>query len=66
MGLETRIRATYGDEETYTAPRELIDESEATVGLEKARRAVALAEEIYNEMTGPPASRPDGPDATSE
>ncbi len=66
MGLETHIRATYGDEETYTAPWELIDESEATVGLEKARRAVALAEEIYNEMTGPPASRPDGPDATGE
>ena len=66
MGLETHIRATYGDEEHYTPPWELIDESESKVGLEKARRAVALAEEIYDEMTGPSTSKPDIPDTTGE
>jgi HEPN domain-containing protein len=51
MGLETHIRATYGNENTRTPPWELIQESEAMAGLEKARRAVALAEAIYAEMT---------------
>ena len=66
MGLETHIRATYGDEETYTPPWELIDESESKVDLEKARRAVALAEEIFAEVTGPSTSKPDVPDAADE
>lgn len=56
MGLETHIRAAYGNEITHTPPWELIQESEATAGLEKARRAVALAEAIYAEMTAPPAA----------
>ena len=55
MGLETHVRAAYGDEATRTPPWELIQEPEATAGLEKARRAVALAEAVYAEMTAPPA-----------
>jgi len=54
MGLETHIRATYGNEATRTPPWELIQEPEATAGLDKARRAVALAEEVYAAMTFPP------------
>jgi len=56
MGFDTHVRAAYGDEESRTPPWELIDETEARTGLEKARRAVALAEEIYAEMTAPPAA----------
>ena len=52
MGLETHVRAAYGDEATRTPPWELIQEPEATAGLEKARRAVALAETVYTEMIG--------------
>jgi hypothetical protein len=37
-----------------TPPWELIQKPEAMDGLEKARRAVALAESIYAEMTKPP------------
>ena len=54
MGLDMHIRATYGDEENFTPPWELIQKPEAMDGLEKARRAVALAESIYAEMTKPP------------
>lgn len=39
MGLETHVRATYGDEESRTPPWELIREPEAMRGLEKGRRA---------------------------
>jgi len=66
MGMDTHVRATYGDEEHYTPPWELIDESESKVGLEKARRAVALAEEIFAEMTGLSTSKSGVPDATDE
>ena len=59
MGLEIHIRATYGDEENRTPPWELIQEPEARVGLEKARRAVALAESILVEMTKPTDSEAD-------
>ncbi len=52
MGFDTHIRATYGDEESHTPPWDLIPEFEAQAGLEKARRAVALAEAVYAEMTG--------------
>jgi len=52
MGLEAHIRATYGDETTRTPPWELIQQPEAEAGLEKARRAVALGEAVYAEMTG--------------
>lgn len=51
MGIETHIRASYGDETTHTPPWEFISESEASAGLEKARRAIALAEAISGEMT---------------
>ena len=50
MGMKTHIRATYGDEEAHLTPRELIQRSEATEGLDKARRAVALAEAIDREI----------------
>jgi len=52
MGLETHIRATYGDESTRTPPWVLVQESEARIGLEKGRRAVALAETIHADMAG--------------
>lgn len=51
MGIKTHIRATYGDESTHTPPWRLIQEREATDSLEKARRATALAEMIFAEMT---------------
>ena len=65
MGLETHIRATYGNEATRTPPWELIQEPEATAGLEKARRAVPLAEAVYAEMTAPPRT-PDIPAAAED
>ena len=52
MGFDTHVRAAYGDEETHTPPWELIDEAEAHAGLEKARRAVTLAEAVHAEMAG--------------
>ena len=54
MGIETHVRATYGSELTRTPPWELIKEPEATAGLDKARRAVKLAEDIFAEMMKPP------------
>jgi hypothetical protein len=51
-GLETPIRATYGDESTRTPPWLLVQESEARIGLEKGRRVVALAETIHFEIAG--------------
>lgn len=54
MGLETHVRAAYGDEATRTPPWELIQEPEAQAGLEKARRAVAMAEAIYAKVIGRP------------
>ena len=65
MGFDTHVRAAYGDEETRTPPWELIEEAEARTGLEKARRAVALAETVYAEMTAPPR-KPDTPAATED
>ena len=50
MGLDTRIRAAYGDEATRTPPWELIQEGDARLGLEKARRAVVLAEAVGLEI----------------
>jgi len=52
MGFDTHVRAAYGDEKSRTPPWELIDEAEARTGLEKARRAVALAEAVDIEMAG--------------
>jgi HEPN domain-containing protein len=51
MGLETHIRAAYGDEATRTPPWELIQEGDARLGLDKASRAVGLAEAVYADMT---------------
>jgi HEPN domain-containing protein len=51
MGLETHIRAAYGDEATRTPPWELIQETDARLGLDKARRAVALAAAVGRETT---------------
>lgn len=51
MGMKTHVRATYGDEAAHLTPRELIQRTEAIDGLEKARRAMALAETIFAEMT---------------
>ena len=51
MGLETHVRAAYGDEATHTPPWELIEEPEARAGLDKARRAIALAEAVIRVMT---------------
>lgn len=50
MGLETHVRATYGDESARTPPWKLIQEREAMTGLEQARRATTLAETIFAEM----------------
>ncbi|MBI5653812.1 MAG: HEPN domain-containing protein [Chloroflexi bacterium] len=54
MGIKMHIRATYGDESTRTPPWKLIQEREASEGLGKARRATALAETVFTEMTGSP------------
>ena len=51
MGMKTHVRATYGDEEARLTPRELIQQTEALDGLQKARRATALADTIFTEMT---------------
>ena len=51
MGQQTHVRATYGDESTYTPPWKLIQEREALEGLGKARRVTALAETILGELT---------------
>jgi len=40
------------DESTRTPPWVLVQESEARIGLEKGRRAVALAETIHADMAG--------------
>ena len=50
MGMDVHIRATYGDEEAQIPPWDLIAEAEAMGGLNKARRTVALAESIYEEL----------------
>jgi HEPN domain-containing protein len=55
MGMETHIRATYGDELTRTAPWELITEQEATAGLAKAQRAVEAAARISEEAGSQPS-----------
>ena len=57
MGMKTHVRATYGDEEAHLTPRELIQRAEATEGLDKARRAVALAEAVAWEMNKPADQR---------
>ena len=51
MGMKTHVRATYGDEVAHRTPRELIQPKEAIDSLSKARRATALAEAIFQEMT---------------
>ena len=51
MGLETHVRATYGDQSARTPPWKLIQEREAMTGLEQARRATTLAETIFAEMS---------------
>ncbi|MBI3763198.1 MAG: HEPN domain-containing protein [Chloroflexi bacterium] len=67
MGLATHIRAAYGDELTGTVPWELIQEPEATAGLEKARRAVALAESVYAAVSGePPTVEPETPQSAED
>lgn len=53
MGTRAHNRATYGDEQSYMTPGELIKEPEARTALEKARRALALAQEIF-ELRNPP------------
>ncbi len=53
MGIETHARATYGDEKARIPPWKLIQQSEAEAGLEKARRTVALAQRVYDELTKP-------------
>jgi len=57
MGMDTHIRAAYGDEDARMTPGALIQEAEAMSSLRKARRAVALAEEIFSEMTKPPSKK---------
>lgn len=54
MGKEKHNLATYGDEQAHIAPWELFQEPAAKTALDKARRAVALAEQIFSEMTKPP------------
>lgn len=49
--MKTHIRAAYGDEQARITPGKLIKEAEAQNGLKKARRAVVLAETIYESMT---------------
>ncbi|MBI5051841.1 MAG: HEPN domain-containing protein [Chloroflexi bacterium] len=51
MGMDVHIRATYGDEEAQIPPWDLIAEAEGMGGLGKARRAVNLAQSIYDEMS---------------
>lgn len=49
MGMKTHMRAAYGDEEAHITPGKLIQAPEAQAGLDKARRAVALAQTILDE-----------------
>jgi HEPN domain-containing protein len=50
MGMKTHMRAAYGDEEAHITPGKLIQASEAKTGLDKARRAVAMAQTVMDEL----------------
>lgn len=57
MGKEKHMKASYGDEAAHIPPWELFHESDAQTAIHKARRAVALAENIFEEMTKPPPTK---------
>lgn len=57
MGAQKHIQATYGDEQAHIPPWELFQEPDANAAIDKARRAVALAQDIFQEITQPTSSQ---------
>lgn len=65
LGWEVHIRATYGDETTFTPPWELYDQTEAEGALDAARQAIAVAHQVLEVMFRPPEEE-DQPGASTE
>ncbi|MFQ5611254.1 MAG: HEPN domain-containing protein [Anaerolineae bacterium] len=50
LGREDHIRATYGDETTFTPPWDLFDEAKAEAALRAARQATTTARRVFQDL----------------